>query len=127
MWQLYKPSHTWATEIKNSTSSDNHLRFSVQGSSQLYSQLTQLFSAKFCCFGFCFCPAAMSSGTAADLNLLTIEEGDELLLGEEGEVHMDDVEELLGEDPPRQRSRSPRSRPRWRPSSNPSPRTSPWR
>ena len=41
-------------------------------------------------FLFCFCPAAMSSEPAEDL-LLTIEEGDELLLGEEGEVHMDDV------------------------------------
>ena len=92
MWHLYKPSYTWTTEIKNNISKYNHLRFSIQGSSQLYSQLTQLFSAKFCCFEFCFCPAAMSSGMAADLNLLTIEEGDELLLEEEGEVHMDDVE-----------------------------------
>ena len=67
------------------------------------------FLGSFVVFEFCFCPAAMLSAMADDLNLLTIEEADELLLGEDGEAHMDDIEELLGEDPPRQRSRSPRS------------------
>ena len=43
-----------------------------------------------------------------DLRELTIEETDELLLGEEGEeVHMEEAEELLGEDPPKEKEQTP--------------------
>ena len=39
--------------------------------------------------------------------LLTIDEEEEPLLGEEDEVPMEDVEDLLGEDPPTQEEQEP--------------------